>query len=347
MKNERREREGYLDNLRAVACISVITIHVLSNWYHSDVGTDTWIKAVIIQGLVMFCVPIFFMISGTLFLHKKKVENKTLFKKYIPKLFLFYILWSCVYVVFDNIFVDKKCSIVYNIKDMLSTLIYGNTKFHLWFVPPLIGLYLLIPVLKIIISNTTKKQMKYVILICFFCSIVSEFCLNFEMLKILSINTEKIRGGVATGYLIYFVLGVYLDKYDVSKLKLRLIYVCGFMCTLITIIGVIYDGLTQGVNVNRFWSYLSPTIFFSSIAVFLFFKEKNFSNKIFRIIAENSLGIYGCHVIVIFIIQKISYLNNINIFFLCVFIEVLITTILSVILSRVIKKVPFFGKYMT
>lgn len=64
---------GWIDNLRAVACIMVVMIHATTYYVTSgaQVGEANWDIANLLNSASRACVPLFFMISGYLFLVKK------------------------------------------------------------------------------------------------------------------------------------------------------------------------------------------------------------------------------------------------------------------------------------
>lgn len=79
------------------------------------------------------------------------------------------------------------------------------------------------------------------------------------------------------------MLGYYLQKYDIDKKLVKLSYALGLFSILATILLTNYFSIEADISVDIFYSYLLPTTFFTSIAVFLFFKthlsETNFLKK--------------------------------------------------------------------
>ncbi len=62
-------RENWIDTIRATACMMVIMLHVAAYYVtRSSVNSDYWNFANIIDSATRSCVPLFFMISGYLFL---------------------------------------------------------------------------------------------------------------------------------------------------------------------------------------------------------------------------------------------------------------------------------------
>lgn len=69
---EKRERFVYIDCLRVLATFGVIVLHVSSwNWSSAIIGGVEWKVLTFYNGLVRWCVPVFVMISGALFLGRK------------------------------------------------------------------------------------------------------------------------------------------------------------------------------------------------------------------------------------------------------------------------------------
>lgn len=89
-----KKRIAYLDYLRVISMLGVVFNHIFvtARTDFSNHSQNFEILCWCIRGVMHFCVPIFFMISGFLFLNPKKIITiKDLFKKYILK-YIFIIL---------------------------------------------------------------------------------------------------------------------------------------------------------------------------------------------------------------------------------------------------------------
>jgi len=93
----------YLDCLRVAAITAVIIIHIAaSQWYITPVNTFNWRVLNIYDSLARWCVPIFIMISGALFLNpSKNISKKDLFCKYIKRILIANVFWGFLYGFFS------------------------------------------------------------------------------------------------------------------------------------------------------------------------------------------------------------------------------------------------------
>lgn len=95
-----KQRVAYLDYLRLVAILGVITIHVATslNFYRQDYASLNWQILNFWDGLSRFCVPVFIMISGAIFLNPDfELSWEKLFKKYLRRIVVRYLIWQLIY----------------------------------------------------------------------------------------------------------------------------------------------------------------------------------------------------------------------------------------------------------
>lgn len=342
-----QNRKDYLDILRALAAVGVIVIHVSSNNWFGYIGSFNWIVFTIYEGIARISVPIFFMISGSLLLSKIYSIKKIYLNK-ILRLCVFLIVWSIIYKLVN---LPKDGDILYKLLTAAKEIINGNTQMHLWFVYAIIGLYIITPILSIFVNNCEKKILLYAIISCFILGSFCEFINQFQNLAFINNNFNKIKAGYAVGYIGYFLLGYYLDKYDIERAKKYILYVLGVMSTILTIVLVIKDCFTYQNFVERFWTYTMPFIVISSCAWFVF--VKNISNKfnrtiqiILRNISEKSLGIYAVHFLFITFLWNHAITTFLFNGILSVPVISAIVFFCSYLTSSLVQKIPKIGKYL-
>ena len=110
---EKHERFAYLDYLRILATFGVVLLHVSAwNWTSATIGGFEWKVLSFYNGLVRWCVPVFVMISGALFLGRK-VDLKKLYINHVLKMWVAFAVWSTIYyMVTFKLFVVSFDSIV-------------------------------------------------------------------------------------------------------------------------------------------------------------------------------------------------------------------------------------------
>lgn len=341
------ERKQYLDVLRALSTIGVIVIHVCSSGWYGNVCSFNWIVSTVLECVSRISVPIFFMISGNLLLNSSKEYNYPVMLKKIFRLVVFLLTWSIVYNVF-SFFEQKNYSISEFVK-CFTSILSGNTPHHLWYIYALIGLYMFVPILRILCNNIDRKTFVILLVLLVILGGGFQFFSYFQQLDFISININKINKGFSVGYFGYFLLGAYLGKYEV-KYK-RAIYVCGIVATLTTIGLVIVDNMFLQAPSERFWVYTMPAIYLSSIAFFVFIKDlcskQRFHFKIIELVSKESLGIYGCHVLIIQILSYIGIDINMCLYLISIPLLVLIVLCISTLVSYLLKKIPYIGKMIS
>lgn len=333
------KKDYWLDNLRAIATIAVICLHVSAPIVQKfeELPLLTWQIGNILDSAVRFCVPVFFMISGALLLNRD-YQLQEFFKKRIYRIVLPFLFWSVVYVVYDSFIVGAK-PVVFSgfLKKLAMDLLHG-AEYHLWFIYVLIGLYLFVPILRGWIKNSSELELKYFILIwvitiLYGVPVVNQYLPNISLLSF-------------SGYIGYFVLGYYLFKYGTTKKYLIFGFILiGFLSTAL---GTFFASTIKSNLVVYFYGYLTFNVAISSVGVFLLIKNYEFKSKIVKkglaIISKYSFGIYLSHILVLSELKKIGlYWKTIN-----PIISIPITTITCVLVCTIIifigSKVKFFNK---
>lgn len=121
-------RQYYLDILRIIACFMVIMIHIISMDFNNYLpATNEWKVMNSYDSIIRYSVPLFYMISGALFLgSNSSISIKKLYLNKIFHLLILYIVWSIFYAV-DDIGVNITIN---NIKLLIEKSWYH--KYHMW-----------------------------------------------------------------------------------------------------------------------------------------------------------------------------------------------------------------------
>jgi surface polysaccharide O-acyltransferase-like enzyme len=130
----------FLDYLRVIACFMVMAIHACEPFYlGGDEGTyiadradAVWVT--LTEVFCRVCVPLFVMASSYLLFPLQKPAGE-FFRRRLGRIAVPFVLWSCAYTWW---FKGDFARLFFN---------FPAAGGHLWFVPMLLGLYLLMPLL--------------------------------------------------------------------------------------------------------------------------------------------------------------------------------------------------------
>ncbi|MBN1183342.1 MAG: acyltransferase family protein [Bacteroidales bacterium] len=300
--------KGYfwIDNLRVIATLSVILLHVsavpVTQFGIIDIGI--WWAGNILNGSVRFCVPIFFMISGALLLSKDYTLSIFIKKRFL-RLLPPFIFWSLIYITY-RLVIDFHNGLTMSFfeicKYVIIKLCQGSSD-HLWFVYYIMGLYLVIPIIRKWIKNADNNEIIY------FLSIWGvTLIINFSFLKTYKPSFNLIY---FSGHLGYMVLGYFLSE-NINKILNNKWIALAMVAVgnLLTILGTYF--LSEKINSfdTSLYVYLTPNVALSAIGIFLLFKNLEIKSVVYfnlvNVISKNSYGIYLIHMLVLAIISKVG-----------------------------------------
>ena len=160
-------RVAWVDWMRVIACLMVMTVHSTEPFYLGGEGSliltpsDAWWVS-LFDCFVRACVPLFVVASSYLqfplhyntkdFLHRRAV------RVLVP-----FVVWSVVYALVWG-------EPVQNFRDLLLNFNYAAG--HLWFVYMLLGLYLVMPLLSPWAERVGKRELQFYLLLCFLTTLI-------------------------------------------------------------------------------------------------------------------------------------------------------------------------------
>ena len=334
----------YFDILRIVSCFSVILIHVSARYYYLfNLKSNNWKIAHCFNGISRFGVPIFFMISGALFL-SKDISFSKIFNKYIRRLLIKLIIWSFIYSIYKNDLSKK------NIKFIIINFFKGN--YHFWYLYVIIELYLITPFLREII----KKDLliifiKLSFIFTFIIPNLNEFNSYYPSLlsTILQIINIKFDFKYIKGYIFYFLFGYYLNNNKLSIFKIIFIYICGIIGFVFTTLIFYKFSIKKNTKYLKYFRGLNLHILLYSTSIFTFFKLNlnNYKiNILFKRLSQYTFGIYLIHPLILHKIRRIAGdFSSIKLIFRIPFISINVF-IISLIICFLIKLIPIIGNYL-
>lgn len=301
------KRTIYFDYLRVIACFAVIVLHVSAGqWHDYTEPTFEWNVMNIYDSATRFCVPIFLMISGALFLNpEKKLSLRKLYTHNILRVITAFCFWSFIYACYT--FTPSEGP------SFLTLLLCGHL--HMWFLWLIVGLYMLVPILRKVVEN--RRVMEYFLLLSFVFSFVIPFIFDLTKIfipflsSIVSIGETYINNlhlSMLSAFTFYFVLGYYLHTTRVNKRIENTFILLGALSSIGIAALTYFLFHLKGILDMSFYRYGTFLVSLESIAVFLLVKRLgNVESKIVYSISKYSFGIYLIHILVYY---RINFYDN-------------------------------------
>ena len=171
------KRIVFLDYVRVFACFLVMLVHASENFYGAPGMTDMagpqsflnnetdrlWVSLYV--GFSRMSVPLFMIVSAFLLAPVPETESMNVFyrrrfMRIIPPLAVFMVLYSTLPVLWGQL--DTSMSL----NDISRLLVnFPSLAGHFWFMYPLIGIYLFLPIISPWLRNATARQELFFILL--------------------------------------------------------------------------------------------------------------------------------------------------------------------------------------
>jgi surface polysaccharide O-acyltransferase-like enzyme len=265
-------------------------------WTYSD--SFRWKFGLIIETLAYWDVPVFIMITGaTLLDYRKRYSTKEFFKRRFFRTIIPFIVWSLIGLGYRISLGELKLQ-DFNIVNLTTMFLSGQIIGIYWFFPVIFGLYLSIPIISAIPENDRVRIFVYAAIYTFISYSVLPILLNM----VGGTLDPGIQIPISSGFVIYILLGYLFSRLNFTKKSRIIIYIGGFLGWFIRFITMLLWSARDNRTNLAFSGYYAFPDVLESIAVFTFFRYRNFnflntpriSNKIHEI-ASSSLGIYLLH----------------------------------------------------
>ncbi|MCR5625283.1 MAG: acyltransferase family protein [Lachnospiraceae bacterium] len=347
MKNE-SQRILYLDLLRIISIMAVLMIHLEDSMIYSlPLGSLEWDISALVFSACRWAVPIFFMISGALFLRKDSEHSlKEIYSHNIFHLITAFIFWSLIYTL-----VETPESLYFFAQKWI------RGPFHFWFIFSMISIYILIPILR---SIANSKALDYYLLLGGIFTIFLPTCLeNIGILlsdfyqnpvfNSLYTDYHKLEMYPVLGYSFYFILGYKLSVTEFRKSTSFAIKILLPIGLILTWLFSKYTSLQNGQVDERFFDYFTFNVFLQSIGIFESFramplkKVSSECRKIIATISHSTFGVFLIHILIKEFIRIRLPFDGIPMFFKP-FIYWPIVYFISLIISILLNKVTILRK---
>ena len=333
---ESNNRTAYFEWLRLFAAAAVVLMHTAAKrWISISHTIPEWKVLTWWDSLVRWPVPIFIMITGALFL-SRKTELKQMLTRYIPRMAVCYLLWSGVYNLYSG-------------ELTLQTLASGY--YHLWYLPFLCGVYLVLPFLQKIAED--ERLTDQLLVVSLVIGVLFPWLVKVGVFLLPEQGALLLSVSGMLNYTFFFdhigllLMGHKLHKTELTPKQRRTIYVLGLLGLLVTGYATIWATYRAEFQSSLFFDFSAPNNLCAAAALFVFARyHLTALPRPVSALARCSFGIYLIHALVIDLLADGGYhvltwnpVWSVPVLSAAVF---LISTVCTAVLGRL----PLIGKYL-
>lgn len=254
---------------------------------NTDLGTLQVLS--VYEGLTLWTVPALFLLWGMFALEEGKPRvSASLLGLALPAFGLL-VFWGAVYAVVAHLLGGGALGWG-GICSALVSAARGDTYFHLWVLYPLIGLYLVHPVLHRFASSATRGELRYFLALCFLFASLLPLWSAFRPESVIAAQLGRLRVHLVLGWAGCYVGGWYLRHYEISRIAEYLLYLLGALGLVLTLMG---SRLVGGSR--ELWrQYTAPNVVLTAVAFCVLFRYVlGISEERSRRRAVNDIGAYA------------------------------------------------------
>lgn len=323
-----KERIYFLDYVRVLACLMVMLVHASENFYLcaaadapagemvdvvSKITTEDarlWVS--LIDGFCRMSVPLFMITSAYLLCPMKEGQSWGSFfrrraLRIIPPMVVFLVLYSVLPLLWGGTSQEQAWS------DFLYIpLNFPGAAGHMWFLYPLLSVYLLIPILSPWLRHATKRQEQF-FLVLFVLSTTLPFFNRFGMQVFGQVWWNPYHALFPfAGYIGYLVLGHYI-RFHIDWQKAKRLAV-GIPCVLMGAAATILSFYLQidlgqeqaPTEVEIGWCFCTPNVILLTFGMFLIMSGINKPTAGYKLVQDISKLSYGMYLMHMFFLVMYS-----------------------------------------
>jgi surface polysaccharide O-acyltransferase-like enzyme len=353
MAREGSGRVAYADLLRVFAATAVIVLHVSGGWLGAvSVVSSDFVVLNLWDGLCRWCVPVFVMLSGMFLLDPKHALSPPSLLRHMLRLAAAFVFWGMFYLLLHRYLESGSVSLT-DWSAAFHSLLRGNTEQHLWFLPMMLGLYLITPVLRAFVQGARQGSFLWFFLLTAVFTFILPTLLALRPSQTLSLWYGRLQLHLVLGYVGYYVLGYYLQAFTINRFVEYLIYLCGVLGAVGTVWGTLILSRRAGGLVDTLYSYFSPNVAAMAVAVLVLSRyvlgvsdERSRREHLSRA-AAYSFGVYLVHVAFLLLLREhglstpsVGPLAGVPLVSLAILIP-------SFFVSWLLHHIPLVGRYLT
>ncbi len=248
------------------------------------------------EGLTSWSVPALFLLWGMFALEGGRPSYTSALAGLALPTFLTLVFWGALYAVVSPLLGGGVLSWS-GVWSALAAAARGDTYFHLWVLYPLIGLYLVHPVIQRFVSAASRGEVLYFLALCLLFAGILPLWSAFHPNSVLAGLLERLRVHLVLGWAGCYVGGWYLRHYEISRASEFALYILGVVGLALTLAG---DRIFGG-GVELWQTYTAPNVLFTAAAFCALFRyvlgisEERSRRRAVYELGAYSFGIYLFH----------------------------------------------------
>lgn len=314
-------RDWSVDVLRCLSCFLVCVIHASDKSVAHDIvgsGANDWLYHEVYRMAVASPTVLFVMVSGIFFLSpERNVRISRVWRKNVIKMAFAYIFWCFIYAVYRIHMMDPQPEVTaeFFIKEWMIQ------QGHLWYIPMIIGLYIISPIMRPITATYDKKLFMYIIVI-FMGGMVLWTIYNWPTLPQEGSQTkliiDKTPMALISQYPFWMLTGWIAYTYRPRRGMRYLIYLIGILALIAGIYANIHNwevigdrgftAVTQKFGILQFFKNIA--LFYFIVTVFRNHKFSETGKKILKKWSDCTLIIYLIHELFLLIMFDNGFLYD-------------------------------------
>ncbi len=350
----------HLELLRIIAILLVIFHHTNTRGYFLfsvSEGLPLYPLYLFMSIACVMGVPLFFMASGALLLGREESIG-TIYKKRVLRMAVILVVVSFLYALYES----AESGTPFRFADYIKTMFSSQVTYPLWFLYAYLALMMMLPFLRRLAQGMTGKEYVYLAgMSLLFVGVIP--ILQYRLTAgELSLN-NNIRGALFTATsIVFFLMGYFLEhvlseKYYTLKnawIGIVLSLICIGVCCYMTTYQIHLTGVSKEGSTSFHHSLIAIPAYTTYFCVRLFFMRRK-QKRGFRPWILKAICFLGSMTFGIYLLEEFLRTETLPIFnamkpvissMPACLIWVLIVFAIGVVLTYLIKKIPFVGKYI-
>lgn len=262
------------------------------------------------EGLTLWSIPALFMLWGMFALEEGKPQvSASLLGLALPA-FCLLVFWGAVYAVVSHLLGGGALTWG-GVWSALASAARGNTSSHLWVLYPLIGLYLVHPIIHRFTASASRGEILYFLALCFlFAYLLPQLPAFLGAGSAVLQQLYRLQVHLVLGWAGCYVGGWYLRHFTISRLAEYVLYILGALGLAVTL-AARPGGLFEPTLLRQF-QYGSLSAALTAAALCTLFRyvlgisEERSRRRAVSGIGACAFGVYLVHYLWVLVFQRLG-----------------------------------------